>query len=359
MCVAVDGIATRSPAIVPVQGIAIDRSPSTCTLDGVAPGLLEGMLTRSGDDLVAEYVAARDGEFELEVGEIGQLEAEILGSYEGFLFQQARRWSRRGDEFLRDDLVQEGRIGLLAALRRFELGHGAKFLTYAAYVVRDRMSTWIAEQVPPVRVNRNTQRVARRANPDLRSDRRLPRFKRLGAPLFDDDVGFDVADPAASPEETLVAHEVAATLAAAVATLPERQRGLVVRHFGLSGEKRITQAAFAVEEGISRQRAKQIVDQALAHLRHRPEVLALAPIPEDAAKQPRGRACRGVTDPADPVRSAFPATLASRSRSSLPAARHRQLRTGPSSTSTGSPLKPRCAMLEPAGSACGAMKEAP
>jgi DNA-directed RNA polymerase sigma subunit (sigma70/sigma32) len=110
---------------------------------------------------------------------------------------------------------------------------------------------------------------------------------RLGASRPEEDAWFDIADPVASPEETLVSHETAAILASAVAALPERQRGLIVRHFGLNGERPITQAAFAREEGISRQRAKQIVEQGIAHLRHRPEVLALAPDPGPAVKSAR------------------------------------------------------------------------
>jgi len=200
-----------------------------------------------------------------------------------------------------DDLVQEGVLGLLDAIATFDPGRGIDFETYARFRVRRAIRNALTEQSRMIRLPKQIverRRAIVRAECTLAAAvGRVPTVAELAAatglstaavveaqeaagppvsldqPLLDDGatledllVDASAPDPAARAAE----HERAECVDDAVAHLPERQREVVARHFGLGREaEKIGDVAVALH--LSPQRARTIERDALYRLRDRLE----------------------------------------------------------------------------------------
>jgi RNA polymerase primary sigma factor len=213
----------------------------------------------------------------------------------------ARRFSATGLPI--GDLVQEGNLGLLRAVEKFDWRLGFKFSTYATWWIRQSIARGAADRGTrairlPVHVDEQLGRLwrtrsrmhellGREPTDDELADaldmpvERILRLKdttqavtSLDAPIGEDGAHLQDLledDSATGPDELAVATVGREALEQALDALPDRERQVLVLRFGLdSGTPRTLEEVGKVM-GFSRERARQVERDALASLR-RPEV---------------------------------------------------------------------------------------
>jgi RNA polymerase sigma factor (sigma-70 family) len=214
----------------------------------------------------------------------------------------ARRFSATGLPL--GDLVQEGNLGLLRAVEKFDWRKGFKFSTYATWWIRQAIARGAADRGArairlPVHVDEQVGRLRRTQTRMHELLGREPTDDELAAELdiptervawakhpvqvvtsLDGPVGEDGAalgdfleDGTVSPEELAVEAVGREALEQVLNALPERERQVLILRFGLdSGTPRTLEEVGAVM-GFSRERARQVERDALAALRS-PEIRA-------------------------------------------------------------------------------------
>jgi RNA polymerase primary sigma factor len=215
----------------------------------------------------------------------------------------ARRYAATGLPL--SDLVQEGNLGLLRAVEKFDWRKGVKFSTYATWWIKQAIARGAADRGAgpirlPVHVDERLGRLRRTQTRMQAALGRDPSAAELGAALrltatevarlqsvaqtitsLDTPVGDDgnalqdfLEDSSAAGPDQLAAEAVGReALEQVLASLPERARQVLIQRFGLdSGTPRTLEEVAAVI-GVSRERVRQIERDALAALR-RPEIRA-------------------------------------------------------------------------------------
>lgn len=181
----------------------------------------------------------------------------LIESHVPLVDRMARRY--RLDPLAHEDAVQDGVLGLIKAVDRFDSDHGARLSTYAAWWIRQgilagirrRDCIWI---------------------PNGRPSRRVIEIVRLDGEIADshssngDDAGL---------EQALRGLIVQAT-GEALAGQPARDRSVLTLRFGLFGGHERTLSEVAAIVGLTRERVRQIEKRALRRLRDGPNSHALA-----------------------------------------------------------------------------------
>ncbi len=209
----------------------------------------------------------------------------------------AKKFAHRGLPFL--DVVQEGNLGLIRAVEKFDYRKGFKFSTYAMWWIRQAIGRGLAEQARtirlPVHVNEDLAKLAR-AERELGQDLgRVPDAAEVGAALgmeaerveelrrwrrdpvsLDTPVGDDgetllgdlVLDVDDAPAGAVVeARALASQLDTALDVLAPRERRILRLRFGLEDGRPRTLDDVGREIGLTRERVRQLEKQALATLR--------------------------------------------------------------------------------------------
>ena len=207
----------------------------------------------------------------------------------------ARRYVNRGLPLL--DLIEEGNLGLIHAVKKFDPERGFRFSTYATWWIRQTIERAIMNQARTVRLPIHVIKEINaciRASRTIRQGQDAPPSAAEIADYLDKDVE-DVerllalhervticsssSDDERGPLDSLPArHEaepaqcaqqerVNAILDAWVFKLSDKQRAVVERRFGLHGQQRLTLEAIGREIGVTRERVRQIQLDALANLR--------------------------------------------------------------------------------------------